>query len=374
MPHWAAAGLRCLVAGLAGLALFLAVLSAAAQEPPPPTAAPAATPRPPAALNLRRTPVITFAAEGASAVAPPGIRAAIGVAKREHPPSVCPAGAGGPSLAPAGAPYPYEAPAWNKPLNLVSCGWSPGEVVTMQARLPDGRVVSLGQAPADDKGRLETVYAGARADPFGTHRFTFSGAAGAAAWSVPLPRPAGARLYLQADGVLFLFGFKAAEPVSLFEYCEQEDSAATGSLPLTQWQTLTVDARGQLLVQLTRLVLPAESGPQAYTDRSGRYTCDYFAVGGASGETHVAGAWTEASYRPITAQGVAAVKADTGGDRLRVRAEPSRLAPELARVPADAQLPAAAAFVQEDGLWWRVELPDGRTGWVMDRFVERIPR
>jgi len=87
----------------------------------------------------------------------------------------------------------------------------------------------------------------------------------------------------------------------------------------------------------------------------------------------VAGAWTEASFRPITAQGVAAVKADTGGDRLRVRTEPSRLAPELARVPPDAQLPAAAAFVQEDGLWWRVELPDGRTGWVMDAFVERIP-
>lgn len=67
--------------------------------------------------------------------------------------------------------------------------------------------------------------------------------------------------------------------------------------------------------------------------------------------------------------GVDFVEADTGTDRLIVRDGPGSNFGELTRVAPGTQLKVIDSSQTSEDLWWQVTLPDGREGWVRDRFV-----
>ena len=357
-----------------------------AQETLAPTQAPPLTPQltpmqTPAATATRPRPSVAYAtpppveafpSTRSGQAAPDGIRDAISSADLGPRPVVCGAPEASPRVSASPPLFPYDGPAWNKPLELISCGWKPGEPVTVSVVLPGGRSVVLGSGQSDARGAAVYVFNGSRTDPFGTYRFVFAGGKDRAEFQVQLAQPAGARLFLESDGMLYLFGFRPDELVRLFEYCAPSSRPQNERMPLTAWQIFSVDGRGQLLVKLNRIVVEDRGILAASADRQGQRRCHYIVVGSQSSEVHVAGEWTGASFKPISAIGVQAVRADTGNDRLRVRTEPSNAAPDVTRVPAETELPVVSAFVQEDGLWWHVRLPDGEMGWVIDRFVARL--
>ncbi len=102
--------------------------------------------------------------------------------------------------------------------------------------LPGGRSLVLGRGHSDSRGAAAYVFNGSRTDPFGAYRFIFAGVKQRAELQVQWPQPTGARLYLEPDGFLYLFGFRPDELVRLFEYCAQDVRPQDERVPLTAWQ------------------------------------------------------------------------------------------------------------------------------------------
>jgi hypothetical protein len=129
---------------------------------------------------------------------------------------------------------PYE------PLDVIvigSCGWQPGEIVTVKLTKPDGVVVS--------ETRDGLWYELALDDPLGEYEVVFQGESVELRATAIVALPEEPRLYIR-DGELILYNFEPGEGIRLLAY----------DATFKAWSSFQTDQRGELIVELNSASMP----------------------------------------------------------------------------------------------------------------------
>ncbi len=268
-------------------------------------------------------------------------------------------------------------------VSLSSCGWQPGEIVTVTMRDPLGQSVSLDlQAEVQEysdnpSGFVDLDYQPPLDAPAGDYTFTLQGSSGELATTVNFSQPEGARLVpLSGDPFhtiwdlpvgpshrLQLFGFAPGEPIRLIVY-NQNGWLFYG------YQDFTAGMDGRLLIDVN--LSGINPGEGLLFIAHGEQTGSVPMLINTSGSYTV---YERDFYCPGTMpsrikQGQPARAASVDGSNLRIRAEPGFDGPVLESVPEGTELDLSAYYFRcaDQTFWWKVQLPnqEGEFGWVAE--------
>lgn len=143
-----------------------------------------------------------------------------------------------------------EKVEWHIPFFVLTCGWQPGETVSVKLVSADGSIFYEEQQDVFDGGQVEIYYYPEINTPPGEYLFTFTGRDGVLQQPVTVVVPTTPRLYWIKDG-LFLYQFEPDEKGRIFIYQEDWESYDSSILGrLTGWKEFQVNEVGQLKIQI----------------------------------------------------------------------------------------------------------------------------
>ena len=156
---------------------------------------------------------------------------------------------------------PYDRPAimrksesesveWHTPFYILTCGWQPGETVSVKLVSADGSTFFEEQHEVFEGGQVEIEYYPEVNTPPGAYLFIFTGRDGVLQQPVTVVAPTTPRLYRIEDG-LFLYQFQPDEKGRIFIYqenWENYDSSVVGNL--IGWKEFQVNHVGQLKIKV----------------------------------------------------------------------------------------------------------------------------
>ena len=255
---------------------------------------------------------------------------------------------------------------------IVTCGWPDGEQLDVRLQYPNGKVVRDQTIAYEDTGVIYGLFSfmPAWTDPTGIYRVTLDGPSGQVSADVNVVRPTAPRVLVFGKGNVQLFHFSPNENVRLlaYSYCGTGDTAC-----LKAWQSFQVDRQGNLSLKLG-------------SDLDG---LGIFIIGEKSGELEGEGGLStyEGSYKMIkqnktdspvlvsSCPGAPSQRLKVGWsafvctkvDRVKVRQQPKRSAPEIIRLePGTRFWVIDGPACSDNWSWWEVEWQDGQTGWVAE--------
>lgn len=275
-----------------------------------------------------------------------------------------------------------------KPVNLLSCGWQPGEIVTVTMRNPLGKIQSFkmkAEIPNSGKnksGHVDLDYQPPIDAPTGSYSFTFQGKSVKLSALIYFSRPTGAHLValsgdpfhaiwgLPSGGSqrLLLFGFTPKEPIRLIVY------RVLGLKSFYGYQDFVAgsDGRLQIDVNLSGIGATEDLFFLAYGKKSGNVPLAYF-LNGVDMEI-LLGSWDfycpGAMLSRIDVHYPRLRAAYVDGTKLRIREKPGFDSRVLQSVPEGTKFSYSPRPVCEDNtFWWEVVLPDNHaTGWVAETY------
>lgn len=139
---------------------------------------------------------------------------------------------------------------WHTPISVLTCGWQPGEAVSVQIVAEDGSIFSEESADADDYGGIRFHLYPEINMPPGLYNITFKGQDTVLQQPMVIVAPTSPRLYYIEDGY-FLYQFQPGEKGRIFIYREDEgnyDSFELGKL--IGWKEFQVNQIGQLKIKI----------------------------------------------------------------------------------------------------------------------------
>ncbi len=139
---------------------------------------------------------------------------------------------------------------WHTPFNILTCGWQPGETVSVKLVSADGSIFYEEQQDVFDGGQVEIYYYPEINTPPGEYLFTFTGRDAVLQQPVTVFVPNTPRFYRIEDG-FFLYEFQPNEKGRIFIYqedWENYDSSILGRL--IGWKEFQVNAIGQLKIKI----------------------------------------------------------------------------------------------------------------------------
>lgn len=280
---------------------------------------------------------------------------------------------------------------------IATCGWQPGETITVTLMDPRGKITKSTVKAAPSK-HLKDVY---EADVFyqpgvdapeGKYRFTLQGASarqegGTLKAKLTFNRPGGARLYAQSGDPfqplrgavggtqrLRLAGFLPGEPVRLLVYQFKGTAAAYYG-----WQDVTTDRTGQLLVEtnLPEVAKDTEMGYFAYGRDTHFVPIERFTPEGYSIsrqfdlDLYCPGAQAPRLYGSIGLPNSHAIRAAAGVTKLEIKKQPGFGAQVAASVPGDSPIRVFGyPRCIDHAYWWKVSLSKPVLfGWVSETYL-----
>jgi hypothetical protein len=246
---------------------------------------------------------------------------------------------------------------------VLSCGWEDNKDVSATLFGPDG-ITLLTESIGPWSGSLYWSFLPTAFDPTGQYEMRFSDDEQTLDFMFNVSRitKSGAVL-LYAEKEIQVYNFSPREKIRLFIY-----SSSSDGLEFEGWQGLTVNADGKLLIKLTEL----------------DYELNYAVVGEETGEFHLTIGFGQSilkintpvlsnsplcSGAPLSkvAVGSTARVTFTDGTPTRIRKQPTTSSNIVGRLSEGTRFLIIGGHECSDGFtWWRIELPNGASGWMAE--------